>query len=132
MVLPNSVILFGMPYMVEYKDTPSDVDINKRNSLWGQIDYWAHSIRIFRDKDTPVERVFQCLLHEILHVIGEDSHMSMLQDDANHLALDNLATHLMDIFVRNSWVTLEYPKDPKSTSTAVKSTKRPLKGETKC
>ncbi len=38
MKLPEKVNILGIEYTVVYVDSASDVDVHKRESLWGQID----------------------------------------------------------------------------------------------
>jgi hypothetical protein len=84
---------------------PADVDIAKRQSLWGQIDYWTRTIRIY-DNDSKSEDILQTLLHEILHGIANQLHLKALSDIANHDELDILALALVDVLVRNGWMAL--------------------------
>ena len=44
---PKQVNILGLSHELIYVDKPSDVDIYKRESLWGQIDYWTRTIRIY-------------------------------------------------------------------------------------
>jgi len=53
---PNKVNILGIEYSITYLDKPSDVDIYKRESLWGQIDYWTRTIRIY-DNGRPEEDI---------------------------------------------------------------------------
>ena len=100
---PTSVNILGCNYSIEYVDNPSNVDIYKRESLWGQIDFWTRTIRIY-DKDLSVEDVWQTLLHEIIHGICEQLHLRKFKDKDNHDDLDLLALALMDVFFRNGWM----------------------------
>lgn len=103
---PVAVNIVGMRYTIQYVDTPSEVDLYKRMSCWGQIDYWTRTIRIY-DNGRPIEDIWQTIMHEVLHGIGELLHIKMLNDNDNHDELDVLALALVDTFVRNGWVTLE-------------------------
>ena len=42
---PTNVNILGVDYTIEYTDRPSDVDMYKRESLWGQVDFWTRTIR---------------------------------------------------------------------------------------
>ena len=98
---PTEVNILGSPYSIEYKDNPVDVDIDGRASLWGQIDYWTNSIRIY-DKDRPMEEILESLLHEILHGIEQSLHQKAFE--GKHDELDILALALTDVLVRNGWL----------------------------
>lgn len=104
----NRINILGMEYSIEYCDNPANVDMNKRSSLWGQVDYWEHKIRIY-DNNTSDEQVIQTLLHEILHVIVIDLKIKSLgggynnnQSTQQHEDLDMLAIALTDTFCRNN------------------------------
>ena len=103
---PETVNILGITYKIEYVKNPAEVDLFKRESLWGQIDYWTRTIRIY-DNETTLEDVFQVLLHEILHGIGTALNLSILTDKDNHDELDVLALALADVMTRNGWITLE-------------------------
>jgi hypothetical protein len=102
MMKPEHVNILGVEYAVTYVDKPSDVDLYKRESLWGQIDYWTRTIRVY-DKDRPRPDVFQTLLHEILHGIAEELKL-VLSKDEYHDDLDILAIALTDVLFRNGWI----------------------------
>lgn len=105
---PTSVNILGIKYSIEYVDKPSDVDIYKRESLWGQIDYWTRSIRIY-DNGRSIEDVFETVLHEVLHGIAESLKLKSLQD-GGHDDLSLLALALTDVLYRNGWIAKESRK----------------------
>jgi hypothetical protein len=100
---PDKVNILGVEYKIIYCDKPSDVDIFKRNSLWGQLDCWTRTIRIY-DSDRPAEDIWQCIFHEVLHGISELLHLQCLGDENNHEELDLLALALADVLFRNEWM----------------------------
>jgi hypothetical protein len=100
---PKEVNILGIVYRVEYVDKPSDVDIFKRDSLWGQIDYWTRTIRIY-DHQRTVEDLWETVMHEVLHGIAYALKLKMLSDEANHDELGILSVALMDTLFRNGWV----------------------------
>jgi hypothetical protein len=93
-----------MTYSINYVDNPAEVDIYKRSSKWGQIDYWTRSIRIY-DNGRAIEDIWQTILHEVIHGIAEALNLSAL--NADEAQIDLLALALSDIFFRNSWIRLE-------------------------
>lgn len=99
---PRKVNILGIEYSITYVDNPSEVDIYKRTSMWGQIDYWTRTIRIY-DNGRPVEDVFQSVMHEVLHGISEELKLRLSKDE-NHDELDILALALTDVFFRNGWI----------------------------
>jgi hypothetical protein len=111
MKLPEKVNICGISYKIAYVDRPSEVDIHKRESLWGQIDYWTRTIRIY-DNDQPVEDVFGTILHEVLH--GLTSALNLKEFEKNHDDLDVLALGLADVLIRNGWLTVERKDETKT------------------
>jgi len=98
---PENINILGVVYKVTYVDKPSDVDIYKRDSLWGQIDYWTRTIRIYDNGDRPGEDVWRTILHEVIHGIEEALHLESLQNAHNDM--DVLALAIMDVMFRNGW-----------------------------
>ena len=107
-VKPDSVNILGITYSIEYVDKPSDVDIYKRESMWGQIDFWTRSIRIY-DNGRPTEDVFETVLHEVIHGISEELKLNSLQNDG-HDNLSLLSLALSDVLFRNGWIEKESRK----------------------
>ena len=103
---PFIVNICGIVYSIEYVDKPSEVDIYKRESLWGQIDYWTQSIRIYDNGRNNAE-VWESLIHEILHGISENLKLKSLQNRDNHDDLAVLALAIWDTFTRNGWLEIE-------------------------
>jgi hypothetical protein len=100
---PTGVNILGCEYSIEYVDNPASVDIHKRDSIWGQIDPWTRSIRIY-DNGKPEGDVLQTVLHEVLHGIASELHLKNLQGDDHHEELDILALALADVLMRNGWL----------------------------
>ena len=104
---PDRVNILGIEYSIEYVDNPASVDIYKRQSLWGQIDYWTRSIRIYDSGDQPIEDIWQTILHEVLHGIVNHLHLDSLDSKENkdkHDDLDLMALALTDVLFRNEWI----------------------------
>ena len=87
-------------------DKPSEVDIFKRESLWGQIDYWTRTIRIY-DHGRSEEDVWETIFHEAFHGIATALHLEWLKDKKNHDELDLLSLALTDVLFRNKWFKKE-------------------------
>lgn len=103
---PDEINILGIPYTVQYVENPSEVDIFKRESLFGQVDYWTRTIRVY-DNGRPVQDLWQTILHEVLHGIAESLHLKALGDGANHDELDVLSLALVDVFVSNGWLKIK-------------------------
>ncbi len=99
---PTEVNILGIPYKIEYVDNPADVDSQKRKSLFGQIDPWTATIRVY-DKDRPMEDIFCTILHEVLHGISEGLNLCLNKVE-HHDDLDILAIALSDVLLRNGWI----------------------------
>ena len=107
----EGVKILGVPYSITYCDKPSDVDIHKRESLWGQCDYWTRNIRVY-DGGRCAEDILETIIHEILHAIGEAFKLDILdkgrgEDADKHEELGVLALALMDVFLSNGLIKLE-------------------------
>jgi len=104
--MPTEVNILGSRYSIEYVDNPAEVDIFKRESLWGQIDFWTRTIRIYA-RDFSSEDIWESIIHEVLHGIAESLNLYMLQDKDNHDQLGVLAVALTDTFIRNGWLKID-------------------------
>lgn len=102
---PKKVNVLGVDYQIEYCDNPSEVDNNKRKSLWGQIDYWERTIRIY-DNGRPLEDIFQTLIHEIVHAIDTALYLKLGEENDKEEVVDLLALAFADVLVRNEWIKL--------------------------
>ncbi len=97
--LPENITILGIPYKIEYCDIPSSVDVHKRESLWGQIDPWTKTIRIYNGARQP-QIIWQVIWHELLHGITEILNIGFKEDDEDTI-IDRLALGLNDILIRN-------------------------------
>lgn len=104
--LPTSINIFSVIYDVSYHLMTTEVDSNKRKSLFGQVDYWDRTIRIYY-KDRTIEDVFMTLLHEILHVIDGDLEIGLFEGEEEEKKINNLTLSLFDTLKRNNW--LKFP-----------------------
>lgn len=124
---PTELNILGIKYTVEYVDSPSDVDIHGRETLFGQIDFWTRSIRV-HDNGRDIEDIWQILIHEVLHGIAEALNLK-LNDEEMHDELDSLATAIGDTLIRNNLLNLS-PNDkkkPEIKTTAKQATRRTVK-----
>lgn len=103
MIKPTEVNILGVVYKIAYVEKASDVDIYRRTSLWGQIDYWTRTIRVL-DGGRTAEDILQTLVHEILHGVASELHLKCLDANEHHDELDILALALADIMTRNGWL----------------------------
>jgi hypothetical protein len=99
---PEKVNILGVEYSITYVDKPSEVDIYKHESLWGQVDFWTRTIRIY-DNGRPLEDIFQSVMHETLHAIAEELKLELRKNE-RHDELDLLALALTDVLFRNGWI----------------------------
>ena len=107
---PNNVNILGQNYSITYVDKPSEVDIFKRASYWGQIDFWTRSIRLFDDKTTQTdESILHNLLHETIHGITNALKIDFGQANDDEVVTDLLALALADVLTRNGWIVKELP-----------------------
>jgi len=100
---PQVVNIMGVEYTIEYKDKPSDVDLYGRKSLWGEIDYWTRTIRIYDGGGSDAD-IWERILHEVFHGIAEALKLKSLTNEDNHDDLGILALALTDVLFRNEWI----------------------------
>ena len=101
---PDKVNILGIEYSIIYVDKPSDVDIFKRESLWGQLDAWTRTIRIYDPGNRPAEDIWQVIFHEVIHGIVELLRLKELEGKENENTVDLLALAITDILFRNGWM----------------------------
>jgi len=109
---PKNLTILGKSYTIEYCDNPANVDINKRESLWGQVDYWTRTIRIYDIGRNNNEDIWHYLIHEILHVFGQELKLECFEkgyanDQKKHEELDIIALALTDTLFRNNLIRIE-------------------------
>ena len=111
---PTRVNVLGIEYSIEYKDKPSEVDFNERESCWGQLDHWKRSIRVYDAGGRSAVDLLGVVMHELLHALEEELHLGLFDwhDDKKHQAMDVLAKAVIDSFVRSGWLDLPASWDP--------------------
>jgi len=110
--LPKSLNIGGILYQISYVDKASDTDLEGQQSMWGQIDYWTRTIRIYK-KNRTVEDIIQTLLHEMLHAISQEYQLNMEDKEVNlntpsgekeTAFIEILSLVLFDTLRRNNWL----------------------------
>lgn len=99
----KKINIFSVEYTIEYCDKPSDVDINKRTSMWGQIDYWSRTIRIY--KGIQKTDIMVTIIHEVIHGIMDHLNLDTYITEDNEGFVDTLATGLVDTLMRNNLIS---------------------------
>ena len=107
MKFPESVEILGTKYEITYCDKPSDVDLFKRESLWGQIDYWTRTIRVY--KNPKSEDIWDTIIHEALHGIITALRIKgkIEENPSGEDIVWLLALGLRDVLFRNGWMKNE-------------------------
>ncbi len=113
--LPKTIEVGGLVYKITYTDKPSDTDAEGRQTMWGQIDYWDRSIRIYI-KNRTKEDIYHTLLHEIIHAISqqyqlglEEKEITMTDNESNDKEssfVDIFSLLLFDTLKRNDWLKI--------------------------
>ena len=106
MRLPNEGNILGICHSIKYVDNPAEVDLERRRSLWGQIDYWSRTIRVYQN-ERPQEDVWGTVVHEVIHGIVTELHLKWLDDSENHDEIERLSLALTDVLIRNGWIEME-------------------------
>lgn len=96
----TKINILGKIYKIEYCDNPADVDIYKRKSLWGQIDFWTRTIRLY-DNGRNEQDLWDTLIHEIIHGIASELNLSDKKISDTDDVVGMLAMGLADVFIRN-------------------------------
>jgi len=107
---PKEVNILGKTYKIEYVKKPSDVDIFKRKSLWGQIDYWSRTIRIFDDGNRTKEDIWETIIHEIIYGIATTLNLKLIMTSEETRAeetVELLGIGLVDTLIRNGWLRIK-------------------------
>lgn len=111
--LPRRIKILNTIYLVKYLDKPSDVDIHKRESLWGQIDFWTRTIRIYA-KDRTDTDICTTILHEVFHGIAEELQISGMMGTGSEKAkaeeveksIQLLALGMASVLQDNHWLKI--------------------------
>jgi hypothetical protein len=69
-----------------------------RSSLWGQIDYWTSTIRIYSNRTDS--DILHTICHEMIHGISYALNLKIDDEDT----VDLLAIALSDTLTRNGWL----------------------------
>lgn len=96
---PNSVNILGRDFEIIYKDNPADVDVECRQSLWGQLDSWERKIRVY-EKGKSDKEIFEIILHEVVHQLFIDLNLESFSEEQHTL----LCMALADTLVRNNLI----------------------------
>ncbi len=99
--LPNKVRILHIEYKVIYVDNPCKVDLTERKALWGQIDYWTRTIRIY-NKDRTYEDILQNIFHECVHAIVRQQRIYDLKPDDEHF-VDLFSMGMLSLFKDNKF-----------------------------
>ncbi len=102
---PMQVNVLGKQYSITYVDNPAEVDLHKRKSLWGQVDYWTRTIRVY-DNGRTIEDLWETILHEIVHIVGDELHLNGIGGESDQVeeTVDLLGLALTDVLFRNGWM----------------------------
>jgi predicted metal-dependent peptidase len=96
---PKSIQLFHSKYKITYCKNASEVDIHNRESLFGQVDFWTKTIRIFIN-GREIGDIKQTLIHEVLHAIKNELKINF-KDDKEEDIIDRMATGMADFLRQN-------------------------------
>jgi len=101
---PTKINILGTEWVVMYYNSASEVDVDRRKSLWGQSDFWKKIIRIY-DDGRGEDAIMQVIFHEILHVLVYELRIKEISDAPREEdIIDLLGTGLSDLIMRNGWL----------------------------
>ena len=107
---PEILNIMGVPFKIIYCKNAIDVDPAKDIELLGNSSIKKQEIRIF-EGNSP-EFMWQTIIHEVLHMIGDMTKMNILNTttssawEQNHKDLECLANILSDFLIRNELIKL--------------------------
>ena len=107
MELPKKVRIIDQTYTIEYVGTPSEVDVFKRRTMWGHIDYWTRSIRVYAPEGHAISDIWNTLWHEIIHGIIHGlqiNEISGLDDEEEEHVVHLLATGINAVIHDNKFI----------------------------
>ena len=104
--IPRRITIVGIEYRVVVCDDMVEVDVDRREVLWGQADFHGRTIRLFRgkgDRERSVPDMLYTLLHEIGHCIFQqcEALKACLGPKTEHEFIDEFASIMADTLVRN-------------------------------
>lgn len=94
MKIPKKIIIFGVEWKIKIENASSNVDVDKRSSLWGQTDHWNRTIRIHKRSESAMTTTF---FHELLHTLFTKTNYEKHSEDE----VEYLAKSLSDTLSRN-------------------------------
>ena len=99
---PESLNIMGVPFRVVYCKEISEIAPDKRSIEYGNSSLEKQEIRIF--DGGAIEFTWQTIMHEVLHMIGDMTKISILCTDSvqKHNELDCLTNVLTDTLFRNN------------------------------
>lgn len=98
--LPKKLIILSVEWDITYFDKQIEVDSDREQRLFGQVNYENNTIRVFRGKREK-ECIFETIFHEWLHVILTEMGYRDVMGDKNEQFVEAISTCLNDFFWRN-------------------------------
>ncbi len=104
---PAKLKLLDIEYQIAYVDTPSEVDLDRRDSMWGQTDYWSRSIRILVNDGMLPADVWNSIWHETLHALCD--HLKLRAESEGLIGGDETLVNLLAVGINtivrdNGWL----------------------------
>ena len=93
--LPDELNILGIKYSIIYYDRAADVEYMR-----GRVDHLERKIKVYRDERSNQD-VFQTILHEVLHIIGEELMIDELINENKEKNIQLIAIALSDMLIRN-------------------------------
>lgn len=103
---PKKVKIVDQVYSVLYFERMTDVDVNERQPLTGQVDFQSHTIRVYKPKNFSETEIWNSIFHEALHAIVEVLKIKPIQglseEDEEH-TIHMLATGINAVVFDNKF-----------------------------
>ena len=106
---PDSINVMGINFKITYCNDTADVVPEKiKDKAYGYSFLENHEIRIY--DGASLEFTWQSILHEVFHMIGDMTRLSILNTHYNeqkHNEVDCFANVLTDVLFRNNLIRID-------------------------
>ena len=99
-MLPKKVTVFSKEFEITYVKHVSEVDKDKEDALYGQVDYRTDKIRIYKPEGSSDGEVWHIVFHEVFHIIKDNMNIDFAQDDEERI-IDTLALGMFHFLKEN-------------------------------
>ncbi len=101
---PTKIKIFDQMYRISYLERSVDIDEAEQTACFGQTNFHAHTIRIYKPKIYSTAEIWNTIIHESLHVIIEALKIEDFGEEKNEERLIHLlATGINTMMIDNNF-----------------------------